>query len=54
MDDQGDPADIEQLLDRIEARAAGRSHVSIGEMMDAVGHRTFGPQIGRASCRERV
>ena len=45
MDDQGDPADIEQLLDRIEAGAAGRSHVSIGEMMDAVGRRTFGPLV---------
>jgi hypothetical protein len=45
MDDQAEPADIEQLMDRIEAGAAGRSHVSIGEMMDAVGRRTFGPLV---------
>ncbi|MFN2360201.1 MAG: exopolysaccharide biosynthesis protein [Marinobacter sp.] len=45
MDDQRDPADIGELLDRIEARAAEQSHVSIGEMMDSVGRRTFGPFV---------
>ncbi len=45
MDEHRDPADIEELLDRIEAGAADRSHVSIGEMMDSVGHRTFGPVV---------
>ncbi|MCL7942800.1 exopolysaccharide biosynthesis protein [Marinobacter sp. ATCH36] len=45
MDDQRDPADIGELLDRIEAGAADQSHVSIGEMMDSVGRRTFGPVV---------
>ena len=45
MDDQSDPANIAQLLDRLEAVAANRSHVSIGEMMDAIGRRTFGPVV---------
>ncbi|EON91947.1 Exopolysaccharide synthesis ExoD [Marinobacter lipolyticus SM19] len=45
MDDQSDPANIVQLLDRLEAVAANRSHVSIGEMMDAIGRRTFGPVV---------
>ncbi|MDX1598718.1 MAG: exopolysaccharide biosynthesis protein, partial [Marinobacter sp.] len=29
----------------LEAVAANRSHVSIGEMMDAIGRRTFGPVV---------
>ena len=45
MDNQSDPADMEQLLDRIEAGAVDRAFVSIGEMMDSVGRRTFGPVI---------
>lgn len=45
MDNDREPADIEELLDRIEAGAADRSHVSIGEMMDSVGRRTFGPVV---------
>ncbi|MDY6840341.1 MAG: exopolysaccharide biosynthesis protein [Pseudomonadota bacterium] len=45
MDDQSDPVNIAQLLDRLEAVAANRSHVSIGEMMDAIGRRTFGPVV---------
>lgn len=45
MDKNLDPVDIEELLDRIEAGTADRSHVSIGEMMDSVGRRTFGPVV---------
>ncbi|WP_339802320.1 exopolysaccharide biosynthesis protein [uncultured Marinobacter sp.] len=45
MDNHSDPASIEQLLDLIEAGAAGRAHVTIGEMMDSVGYRTFGPML---------
>lgn len=45
MDDHPDPVDIEQLLDRIEAGSENRAYVSIGEMMDSVGRRTFGPVI---------
>ncbi|KPP97527.1 exopolysaccharide biosynthesis protein [Marinobacter sp. HL-58] len=45
MGDQRDPANIEELLDRIEAGYAEESHVSIGEMMDSVGRRTFGPVV---------
>lgn len=45
MESQRDPANIEELLDRIEAGSSGRPHVSIGEMMDSVGRRTFGPIV---------
>ncbi len=45
MEDLGDPVDMEQLLDRIEAGAQDRAFVSIGEMMDSVGRRTFGPMV---------
>lgn len=45
MNIQNDPADMEELLDRIEAGARGRASVSIGEMMDSVGRRTFGPLV---------
>ncbi|NMT62666.1 exopolysaccharide biosynthesis protein [Marinobacter orientalis] len=45
MDNHREPADIEELLDRIEAGSTDRSHVSIGEMMDSVGRRTFGPIV---------
>lgn len=45
MDEQGDPADIEELMDLIEAGTADQSHVSIGEMMDSVGRRSFGPVV---------
>jgi hypothetical protein len=45
MDNHRDPADIEELLDRIEAGVSNRSRVSIGEMMDSVGRRTFGPVV---------
>ncbi|MDL0430780.1 exopolysaccharide biosynthesis protein [Marinobacter sp. TBZ242] len=45
MDNRREPADIEELLDRIEAGSADQSHVSIGEMMDSVGRRTFGPVV---------
>jgi hypothetical protein len=45
MANQNDPADMRQLLDRIEAGAAGRDFVSIGEMMDSVGRRSFGPLV---------
>ncbi|TGN38967.1 exopolysaccharide biosynthesis protein [Marinobacter confluentis] len=45
MPDQKDPADIRQLLDRIETGAQGRDFVSIGEMLDSVGRRSFGPMV---------
>lgn len=45
MESQRDPADIEELLDRIEAGSAEKTQVSIGEMMDSVGRRTFGPMV---------
>ncbi len=45
MDDQGDPVNMEQLLDRIEAATEDHAFVSIGEMMDSVGRRTFGPMV---------
>lgn len=45
MDNHRDPADIKELLDRIEAGMSNRSQVSIGAMMDSVGRRTFGPVV---------
>lgn len=36
---------MEQLLDRIEAQAQHRAFVDIGEMMAAVGRRSFGPIV---------
>lgn len=36
---------MEQLLDRIQAGAQGRAFVSVEEMMDSVGRRTFGPLV---------
>lgn len=45
MDRQIAPASMEQLLDRIQAGAHERTFVSIGEMMDLVGRRSFGPVV---------
>jgi hypothetical protein len=36
---------MEQLLDWIQAGARGREFVSVGEMMDSVGRRSFGPLV---------
>jgi hypothetical protein len=36
---------MEQLLDRIEAGAQARAFVSIEQMMDSVGRRSFGPMV---------
>jgi hypothetical protein len=36
---------MEQLLDWMQAGARGREFVSIGEMMDSVGRRSFGPLV---------
>lgn len=40
-----EPANLEQMLDRIESKAPGDKHISIGEMLDAVGRRSFGPVL---------
>lgn len=45
IEQQNDPANMEQLLDRIEAQARKRAFVDIGEMMVAVGRRSFGPLV---------
>ncbi|HKK54768.1 exopolysaccharide biosynthesis protein [Marinobacter sp.] len=45
IEQQNDPANMEQLLDRIEAQARKRAFVDIGEMMAAVGRRSFGPLV---------
>jgi len=36
---------MEQLLNWMQESARGRSFVSIGEMMDSVGRRSFGPMV---------
>lgn len=45
MGNHREPADIEELLELIEAGSAEQAHVTIGEMMDSVGRRTFGPVV---------
>lgn len=45
MGDQREPANLEQLLDRIECGTEVREYSSIGEMLDAIGRRSFGPMV---------
>lgn len=39
------PKNLEQVLDRINAAAVDRDEVSLGEMMEEIGHRSFGPLL---------
>ncbi len=43
--DKREPASLLELLDGIEAAAQDRDSVTIEEMMDAVGRRSFGPVV---------
>lgn len=45
MGKQREPANLEQLLDRIECGTEERAYSSIGEMLDAIGRRSFGPVL---------
>lgn len=40
-----EPANLQQLLDRIGQSAAGREQVCLGMIVDAVGRRSFGPLL---------
>jgi hypothetical protein len=39
------PANLEQLLDRIDTAADSRERVSLGSILEAVGSRSFGPLL---------
>ncbi len=45
LESDPDITNIEQLLDRIEGAADGEGQVSMEEIMDSVGSRSFGPMI---------
>ena len=39
------PRNLEQLLDRLRETGKGGREVSLGEVMDTVGHSSFGPAL---------
>lgn len=43
--DDREPADLEELLDRVAAIARERERVSFGDVLDSVGRRSFGPLL---------
>ncbi|MDX1635937.1 MAG: exopolysaccharide biosynthesis protein [Marinobacter sp.] len=45
MAEADEPANMEQLLARVEQVSPGARYVSVGRMMDAVGRRSFGPVL---------
>lgn len=40
-----EPANLEQLLDRIDSAARGRDRVSLKRILEAIGSRSFGPLL---------
>lgn len=40
-----EPADLEELIERVDKTARERDTVSFGDVMDATGHRSFGPLL---------
>jgi len=45
MTQSGDPCNLQELLDRIRARAVTKDHVSAQDILQSVGERSFGPLI---------
>lgn len=45
MNQPDDPASLTDLLDRLRARTEGQDHVSVGDILSAVGERSFGPLV---------
>ncbi|MFO8141808.1 MAG: exopolysaccharide biosynthesis protein [Marinobacter sp.] len=45
MNQPDDPASLTELLDRLRARTEGKKNVSVGEILSAVGERSFGPLV---------
>jgi hypothetical protein len=45
MSDQAEPANLEQMLDRVLEQTQGMPVVSLREILEAVGPRSFGPVI---------
>lgn len=45
MNQPDDPASLTELLDRLRARTEGQDDVSVGDIMSAIGERSFGPLV---------
>lgn len=45
MSAHGEPADLRQVLERMRAAAGARERVSIADMLNAVGRRSYGPVL---------
>lgn len=45
MEQEEQPANIQQLLDRVELAAENRDQVSVGMIVEEVGRRSFGPLL---------
>ncbi|MCG7198422.1 exopolysaccharide biosynthesis protein [Marinobacter pelagius] len=43
MNQPDDPENLQQLLDRLRTRTDGQAEVSVADILDAVGERSFGP-----------
>src|SRR5690606_1105088 len=43
--DDDEPTDLEELIDRVDKTARERDKVSFGDVVDATGHRSFGPLL---------
>lgn len=44
-EDNAPPADLEELLDRVEIAAREHASVGLGDVVDAIGNRAFGPLL---------
>jgi hypothetical protein len=43
--DQDEPSDLEEMLARMSDAAESKQEVSLGDVLDAIGHRSFGPLL---------
>ena len=46
MNQPDDPASLTELLERLRSNTAGQAQVSVGDLLEAIGERSFGPLIG--------
>ena len=45
MNQSNDPASLTELLERLRSNTAGQGQVSVGDILEAVGERSFGPIV---------
>ena len=45
MNQPDDPASLTELLERLRANTEGQVQVSVGDVLAAVGERSFGPMV---------